>query len=93
MKALYLKSYYFPESLASSYLGTQTQEAMAREGIKMELYTPMPSRGIDKQTRKIYCKLRVEHKMDGMLTIRRFPLFAEKKSPVLRALRYTLQTF
>ena len=91
MKALYLKSYYFPESLASSYLGTQTQEAMAREGIKMELYTPMPSRGIDKQTRKIYSKLRVEHKMDGMLTIRRFPLFAEKKSLALRALRYTLQ--
>lgn len=91
MKILYLKSYYYPESLASSYLGTQTQEAFARAGMKMELYTPVPSRGIDRQTRALYCRRRVEKLMDGMLTVHRFALFAEGKNPVLRALRYILQ--
>lgn len=90
MKALYLKSYYYPESLASSYLGQQTQEALACEGIKMELYTPTPSRGIEKTIRKIYRKKLYEQKLEGMLTIHRFPLFAERKNPLFRAFRYTI---
>ena len=88
MKILYLKTYYSPESVASSYLGDQTQEAFAREGYKMELFTPTPSRGLDKETIKKYRKIRVEEKLNGLLTIRRFPLYAEGKNPILRALRY-----
>lgn len=91
MKLLYLKTYYEPESIASPYLGIQTQEAFAREGFKMELFTPTPSRGLDKETINKYRKIRVEHKLNGMLTVRRFPLYAEGKNPILRAFRYFIQ--
>lgn len=91
MKILYLKPYHFPEELSSPYLGIQTQEAFAREGFKMDLFTPTPSRGLDKETIAKYRKIRVEQKLDGMLTVRRFPLYAEGKNPILRALRYFIQ--
>lgn len=91
MKILYLKPYHYPEELSSPYLGIQTQEAFAREGYKMELFTPTPSRGLDKETIKKYRKIRVEEKLNGLLTIRRFPLYAEGKNPMLRALRYFIQ--
>ena len=91
MKLLYLKTYYEPESIASPYLGIQTQEAFAHEGFKMELFTPTPSRGLDKKTIKKYRKIRIEHKLNGRLTVRRFPLYAEGKNPILRAFRYFIQ--
>lgn len=91
MKILYLKSYYYPEAIASPYLGIQTQEAFAKEGYKMELFTSTPSRGLDKETIKKYRKIRKEENLNGMLTIHRFPLYAEGKNPLLRALRYFIQ--
>lgn len=91
MKILYLKTYYSPEAVASSYLGEQTQEAFAREGFKMELFTPTPSRGLDKETIRKYRKIRTEEKLGGMLTIHRFPLYAEGKNSLSRALRYFIQ--
>lgn len=91
MKILYLKTYYSPEAVASSYLGDQTQEAFAREGFKIHLFTPTPSRGLDKETIRKYRKIRTEEKLNGMLTIHRFPLYAEGKNALLRALRYFIQ--
>lgn len=91
MKVLLFKTYYEPESVASPYLGIHIQETFAKEGFKMELFTPTPSRGLDNETIAKYRKIRVEQKLGGMLTVRRFPLYAEGKNPILRALRYFIQ--
>lgn len=91
MKILYFKAYYEPESIASPYLGAQTQEAFAQEGFKMELFTPTPSRGLDKETIKKYRKIRTEEKLNGMLTIHRFALYSEGRNPIFRAIRYLTQ--
>ena len=91
MKILYFKAYYEPESIASPYLGEQTQEAFAHEGFKMVLFTPTPSRGLDKETVKKYRKIRLEQKLNGMLTVKRFRLYSEGKNPILRAIRYFIQ--
>ena len=91
MKILYLKSYYYPENTASSYLGDQTQRALVREGATIDLFTPMPSRGVDEQTRNKYKKMKVERILDGNMVIHRFPLFKEPKNTIVRAYRYILQ--
>ena len=54
----------------------------------MELYAPMPTRGISKEVREEYKKRRMEHWHDGKLEIHRFLMYGEGKNPILRALRY-----
>lgn len=90
MNILYLRSYFFPEQLSGSYLGKQIREALVNAGFKILVYTPTPSRGIDKETMRYYKNIRIEYLEDGMITIHRFPLFAEGQNTIFRALRYTL---
>lgn len=90
MKILYLTAYSFPEQAASSYLGTNRNQAFVDQGWNMVSYTPTPCRGIDEETRKKYKKIKRELRYDGHLVVHRFSLFAEGKNPVLRALRYFL---
>lgn len=90
MKILYLTAYSFPEQAASSYLGTNRNQAFVDQGWNMVTYTPTPCRGIDEETRKKYKKIKRELRYDGHLVVHRFSLFAEGKNPVLRALRYFL---
>ena len=90
MKILFLPAYYFPETAASSYLGDNIREALCKEKISIELYAPTPTRGISAEERNKYKKLKRESLFDGYLNIHRFSLYAEGKTPVLRALRYTL---
>ena len=54
----------------------------------MELYAPMPTRGISQEVRKVYKKCKEEYWYDGKLEIHRFSMYAEGKNPILRALRY-----
>ena len=90
MKILYLTAYSFPEQAASSYLGTNRNQAFVDQGWNMVTYTPTPCRGIDKETRKKYKKIKRELRFDGHLVVHRFSMFAEGNNPVLRALRYFL---
>ena len=92
MKVLFLPAYFYPETAASSYLGDNIRDALCKERIGIELYVPVPSRGITAETRKKYKKLKHESLSDGNLNIHRFSMFTEGKNPVLRALRYTLCT-
>lgn len=91
MKILYLKSYYYPEYSASSYLGKQTHEALVKAGATIDLFTPVPSRGVDEKTRNKYKNMKEEKLMDGKMTVHRFSLPKEGKSTILRAFRYFYQ--
>lgn len=88
MKVLLLPAYFYPEQAASSYLGDNIRQAMCEEGWVLELYAPMPTRGISKEVREEYKKRKEEHWHDGRMEILRFSMYAEGKNPILRALRY-----
>ena len=90
MKLLALPTYCKPEKAASGYLGQNRNQAYADLGWEMVAFAPTPCRGIDAATRKKYKgrEFRVEKDFDGHRTIYRFPMYAEGKNPVLRALRY-----
>ena len=88
MKVLLLPAYFYPEQAASSYLGDNIRQAMCEEGCALELYAPMPTRGISKEVREEYKKRKEEHWHDGRMEIHRFSMYAEGKNPILRALRY-----
>lgn len=88
MKVLLLPAYFYPEQAASSYLGDNIRQAMCEAGCTLELYAPMPTRGISKEVRYYYKTRKMEHWHDCRLEIHRFSMYAEGKNPILRALRY-----
>ena len=90
MKTLMMRSYFHPEKVASAHLTNDMLKAFAESSVITELYTPIPTRGIDKETRKKYKKIPYEEFYNGNLHIHRFPLMREGKNPILRALRYGL---
>lgn len=93
MKILLLPAYFYPEQAASSYLGDNIRQSMCEAGCELILYTPMPTRGVPKEIREKYKKLKVEQWHDGKLNICRFSMYAEGKNPILRALRYVFCWF
>ena len=88
MKLLFLPAYSFPEKAASPYLGENRNEAFANAGFTMEAYVPTPCRGISKEVREKYKKIKYEEMLDGKYQIHRFSMYAEGRNPILRALRY-----
>lgn len=92
IRILFLPAYFHPEHAASSYLGYNRYEKIASEGIKMEVYCPTPTRGITSEVRKQYKGKKEEYMYGGKLHVHRFPLYSEGKNPVVRAIRYFLQT-
>ncbi len=88
MQVLYLKPYYYPENLSSSYLGLHTQDAIIAQGWRIVLYAPTPSRGVNKPVRQYYIKNPSQILYDGLLQVYRFQLFSESCNVFLRALRY-----
>ncbi len=91
MRLLYLMTYCSPERVASNYLGENRNVAFSNEGWKMELFVPIPSRGITNKVRNEYSKNRRLEKIHGdSMTIHRFPMYKEKTKPSSRAIRYAL---
>lgn len=90
MKVLKLSSYYAPERISSSHLTVDMEEAYIKAGITTEVYAPTPCRGISKEERKTYKKIKYEEKENGKIVIRRFAMFKEGRNPIGRALRYVL---
>ncbi len=89
-KLLKLPGYCFPEQVSSTHLGNDLNEAFQGAGFVTENYVPTPTRGIDKQTRKKYKKIKHEELYGGSFVIHRFPLMREGKNPIFRAWRYLL---
>lgn len=92
-KILYLSAYSFPEKAASLYLDQNRDEAFAKAGYFMEAYVPTPCRGVTKEVRCKYKKIKYEERLDGKYHLYRFSMYVEGKNPILRALRYTFCWF
>ena len=90
MKVLLLPAYYFPEQAASSYLGDNIRQALCESGIELDLYAPIPTRGVSEEVRQEYKNRSIEQWYDGKMIVHRFSMYAEGKNPILRALRYVL---
>lgn len=88
MKILTYSCYFTPEIAASMYLTEDLLEGMAKAGHYVEMYVPMPCRGISDEVRREYKKKKKEVLNDGHLIIHRLLLYKEGKNTVLRALRY-----
>lgn len=90
LRILYLAAYFHPEHTASSYLDDNRFQAFGDAGIHTCVYTPLPTRGIDKETRKQYKKKRTEILYNHTLVVHRFSLMGERKNPFFRFLRYLI---
>ena len=90
MKLVFLAAYCYPENAASLYLSENVWSALGEAGVSMELYTPMPTRGVSSEVRKGYKKNKKEFWYDGSLEINRFSMYREGQNPIFRALRYML---
>ena len=90
MRILYLPAYFFPEKAASNYLNENRNQAFADAGIDMTVFVPSPSRGISPEERIKYCSsdYREENLYNGHMQLHRFSMYAERRNPLLRALRY-----
>jgi glycosyltransferase involved in cell wall biosynthesis len=93
MKILFLPSYFYPEQAASSYLGDNLRSALINKGHQVEVHTPRPSRGINKELRGKYKAITYQESDEGLMKVHRFPMINENKSPILRAFRYFLCHF
>lgn len=90
MKILILPAYFYPEQTASTHLNKDRYEAFAKIDFLMDVYTPMPTRNVSDDVRKKYKAIQRERMYDGHMSVYRFSMFKEGKSPVLRCLRYIL---
>lgn len=88
MKVLAYSCYYTPEIAASMYLTEDIYKGIVDAGHTLEVYVPMPTRGISEEVRKDYKGKKHEKKYDGKLTIHRIAMYREGKNSALRALRY-----
>ena len=93
MKILVFNAYYYPEKASSLYLNEDIYQAFIKAGNDIVLYCPTPCRGIDKETRKKYKRIKKEFKYDGKLIIKRFGLYKEPKSTFWRFVRYYFLTW
>lgn len=89
MRVLFLKAYYKPEIVASQHLFDDLCIDLINQGFEIELYAPIPTRGISNEVRSEYKKKRRnESKFDDHLIINRLLIPIERKNPILRAIRY-----
>ena len=90
MKVLFTCAYYPPEKAASIYLTENLTEDICKYGDYVDVYTPIPTRGVSAESRKYYKQHKVIRQHDGHLCVNRFFLHQEGNNPLLRALRYFL---
>lgn len=88
MHLMYFVQYFKPEKASGLNLVDDLLEGFINEGWKVDVYTPMPTRGITDEERKKYSKKKTESLYNGKLTIHRMALYREGKGFIPRALRY-----
>ena len=88
MKLLFLPIYHYPEKAASLYMGENTREAYAAKGWDMQIICPVPSRGVDAETRKKYLSEPNTVEINGAVKVKRFKIAPEGRNIILRAIRY-----
>lgn len=90
MRLIYFVQYFLPEKASGMQLVEDLLEGFAAQGWYVDLYTPTPTRGVTKEQRKAYAKMRIEKRCGGKVTIHRMHLYAEGRNFIARALRYLI---
>lgn len=90
MKILLLPAYFFPELVSDTPLDDARYSAYAEADMEMVLFTSVPTRGVSKEDKKKYGRIRKETMYNGKMDVHRFSMVDEKKNPFSRALRYCL---
>lgn len=90
MRVLFLESYFKPEKTSGAHLAEDTRVALVNAGHTLQIYAPVPSRGVSDEVRAEYSKRRKETEHDGAIQINRFSLYREGRNPIGRALRYAI---
>ena len=88
MKVLFLDAYFKPEIIAFTHLENDIIDALINRGHEINILCPTPTRGIDKETREKYSKIKRESLFDGKVNVERFWAPQENKNPLTRAFRY-----
>ena len=89
MRILMLKDYFYPEQCAGISLAQDLVKEFSENNHFVEVFTPIPCRGITSDIRTKYRNKKNES--HGNATIHRYWLPYEKSSVLSRALRYFLQ--
>ena len=90
MKGIAFSAYYEPEIASSMYLTINLYEDIVKAGIEMDLFVPLPTRGVSDEVRNKYKKIKKEYKFDNKLKKHRIFLPKESKNILLRTFRYIL---
>lgn len=93
MNLLTYSAYYVPEVASGMFLTTSLYEDLAKNGVHVKLFCPLPTRGVDDAVRNSYKSKKHEKQFDGNLEINRLNIPKEKKNPISRALRYIYMNF
>ena len=84
MRLLYLPAYYEPEQFSGYYLNKNIIDAFLNDNENNEVivYTPIPTRGIEKKIRLKYQKIKNEELYNGRLKVYRYNLPEEKNNTI-----------
>mgnify|MGYP002680406197 FL=1 len=90
MKVLYFDQYFPPEKASGSHLVQDLLDGMAKSGWEVNVFVPVPTRGVSDEVRECYKKNRIESTRGDRVIIHRMPLCKEGKNPIQRAFRYMI---
>lgn len=90
MKILRLPAYFFPEQMSSTHLQLDRLEVLSEKGYEIEVFTPIPTRGVSQEVYESYKNKPFEEMFNGKVKVHRFPLMRERSNPIARAYRYLL---
>lgn len=90
MRVLFLESYFKPEKTSGAHLAEDVRISLAENGHTMQIYAPVPTRGVSEEVRQEYKRKKHETDYDGKADIYRYYMFREGRNPLVRALRYAL---
>lgn len=88
MRMLRLRAYFSPEKTSGLHLDNDLNEAMAKKNISCVNYTPIPTRGVSRETTAKYRTLKTEVLYNGKIVVKRFSMFREGSNALQRAFRY-----
>ena len=88
MKVLYFDQYFPPEKASGSHLVQDLLDGMAKSGWEVNVFVPVPTRGVSDEVREFYKKNRIESTRGDRVLIHRMSLCREGKNPIQRAFRY-----
>lgn len=90
MKVLFLEAYFKPEKTSGAHIAEDLRIGLSDKGHTMQIYAPIPTRGVSDEIRRAYKKKKRETDYDGKADIHRYYMFREGSNTLMRAVRYAL---